>query len=609
MIGVLIIWSFLAIFVAFLLWFYANKKSSWLVLFFSFIGWLFPFFIVVLLPVDLTTTLYNFCKERNHVSEVTSCHKPFLYVSEEFLWASWRSIYWTMFFLTFIVLPMVLSYSYSGYFRPHQKLKRALRDNLLYYGAIIAISVIVIVLALISGKFGGPSSLVSVAMTAANIFGLSLIVILLSHGVIDIPRSLWISSDRRRKLRYLEFQASKVKEKLYEANQVYNECVDDILRLSMRTRFHDELRPYIDKIVEKCPIIQEDDRSEISIDQEDLNMEQLARLNRDISKAVREKEKWEWEWEALSNQAFFIQDIISNSDNPEMKFKSNLRPRGDGKFGEIVAIMEWIWYIKLEPFAKKALSVFLGAISVVVIWSEMTYAIPKIVLSIIGLIFQSADISYGAVEILSVLFLLYMAGCSIRSLFKINLFNIYNLHPYHHTTEYSLAFFASQMCRLTFPLCYNFMAMAASNSEKTLFNRREPIFTQFMGTMQLEGLQFYVPILVAVTCFLDFFQILKKLTRLLGFNEDIYSHEDEEDTWGNVDEGKIILEDARSKLERTLIDETSEELPIKLRKSIDNSYKSRNSPPRSPSATAGSSRLVHPLYQKYENLRIPKKPK
>lgn len=59
--GVITIWLLLAAVVAWLVYYYANRKTEWFVLASTFVGWLFPFSIVLLLPVDLTSTLYNHC--------------------------------------------------------------------------------------------------------------------------------------------------------------------------------------------------------------------------------------------------------------------------------------------------------------------------------------------------------------------------------------------------------------------------------------------------------------------------------------------------------------------------------------------------------------------
>ena len=56
--------------------------------------------------------------------------------------------------------------------------------------------------------FKDPKALQGFVMALANMFGLSLLVIFLSHGLIEVPRSLWYLADRKRTLRYCEFKVS-----------------------------------------------------------------------------------------------------------------------------------------------------------------------------------------------------------------------------------------------------------------------------------------------------------------------------------------------------------------------------------------------------------------
>lgn len=49
------LWALLGIVVAILVWYYASKETPWYIKAAAFIGWLFPFSIVLLLPLDLTS--------------------------------------------------------------------------------------------------------------------------------------------------------------------------------------------------------------------------------------------------------------------------------------------------------------------------------------------------------------------------------------------------------------------------------------------------------------------------------------------------------------------------------------------------------------------------
>jgi hypothetical protein len=73
-------------------------------------------------------------------------------------------------------------------------------------------------------------------------------VVLLSFGIVQIPRSFWNLGDRRRTLRMLEFQATQIKgivsfpslrvtDNLNDADAELDDLVRELQSVSRRTRF------------------------------------------------------------------------------------------------------------------------------------------------------------------------------------------------------------------------------------------------------------------------------------------------------------------------------------------------------------------------------------
>ena len=73
------------------------------------------------------------------------CDPPLLFVSESFLLAAWRTLYWIMFCLTWFMLPIIQAYCDSGYFTPWERFKKALRANFIYYLSLGSVGVAVLV--------------------------------------------------------------------------------------------------------------------------------------------------------------------------------------------------------------------------------------------------------------------------------------------------------------------------------------------------------------------------------------------------------------------------------------------------------------------------------
>ena len=83
------------------------------------------------------------CQEKQNCTKV--CDNPLLLVTTDFLWAAWRAIYWTMFNLTFFVIPIIQGYIDSGYFTPWERFKKAIRRNVVYYVGLGIVGLILLV--------------------------------------------------------------------------------------------------------------------------------------------------------------------------------------------------------------------------------------------------------------------------------------------------------------------------------------------------------------------------------------------------------------------------------------------------------------------------------
>ncbi|KAI3639617.1 hypothetical protein MIR68_002311 [Amoeboaphelidium protococcarum] len=665
--GVAVLWTLLGLVVLGIVWYYADRRTEWFVYVSTFIGWLFPFSTVLLLPVDLTSTMYNHCQygDTNRTTDainVTSfegnqttpqCQKPVLYVSDDFLWAAWRSIYWTMFLLTFVIVPLIQAFCDSGYFSAYERFKKAVRVNVIYYVVIGGLGIVGIIILWTTGGINDPNALLNLAMTAANLFGLSLVILLLSNGLIEVPRSLWHSGNRARMLRYMEFQAPKIKDQLNDAQVEYNDLLKEIKAIAAKTRFHDDNRKYVDVVmsqvetdaaVESSFVNNNSDQSDSqnqyggNDDQHSLgsplevsvtDMVTLARLNKEIKRARREKERCEYEWNELCEQAFFLQDILGGRIHPNSRWR--LPASAPVALHQFSQKLQYFWYCIVSSYVLRLAALVFGAVSLIIVWSELVYVVPNIVLSIVGLIFNNAGVSYATVEWFSCIFMLYMLACCIYSLFKVKIFNMYALHPNHHSSDVSMCWFTSQMCRITFPLCYNFMAMAIGSDQDTLFYGRQPIFSQLMGKMKLEGLQFYVPILVSVVTGLNLFNVIGRLAKCFGFSDDLFSTTTDNnssdgsgggDSWGDVEDGRILLADARAKMERsgsrsalndiTISPSNGQDRQRLLNKNGDKQTNSSaftesrlqvggGSSRRNPDAPLSEYKANNPIYQKYLN--------
>ena len=113
----------------------------------------------------------------------------------------------------------------------------------------------------------------------------------------------------------------------------------------------------------------------------------------------------------------------------------------------------------IQPILMKCLGILCLVLSILIIWSESTFQFSSVKLSIPAFILDSQNSSYFTIEILSVAFLCYMCTCTYSTLLKLKLFDFFEMVPNHYTNESSLIFVGAYLCKLTFPLMYNYLNM------------------------------------------------------------------------------------------------------------------------------------------------------
>ena len=111
------------------------------------------------------------------------------------LYFIWRVIYWTAYVSIWAVYPLLSSYSASPEFKASKRWWRAVKENLIYYGiyAVVGVALIVYIAVTQGMTF---ERMMGLAILISNTFGLLLVIVLLSIGLVRIPRNLWRLSRR-----------------------------------------------------------------------------------------------------------------------------------------------------------------------------------------------------------------------------------------------------------------------------------------------------------------------------------------------------------------------------------------------------------------------------
>ncbi|KAI7870771.1 LMBR1-like membrane protein-domain-containing protein [Spinellus fusiger] len=457
-------------------------------------------------------------------------------------------------------IPMLQAYGNMGDFTVAKRIKSALKVNIKFYLMYVVVGFFGLLYLVFGNGYTSREKIQVYVMAMANSWGLFLVIIFMGYGLVALPRRLWFSGNRQQHLHQLYLKAPRVKEEYIDSELEFNELAKTMNSLAHRTSLRDPSRHLVDQMVAWFPFVLDqsynDRENRIHIPQL-VTEEYLVNLNRNMIWCVRMKERKLALWKNLLQEAFYLQDIISNRDNPDHLFHSNLQGIPSSHGAEFKSKIEWAWVTWLGPFVYRILAVICTVISICILWSELTFNIEHPVLSIVGLLLEACGFNYAAVEFLALFTLTYMCLCVYTSLFKFRLFNLYLLIPNHHTDANSLLWFTSYMCKMMAPLCYNFVNLSGNTSTAD-----RTIFSQFMGHANLlpflgDTFVDRFPVVILLPVILVLFNIQGQCLSLCGVNGYTDKNEQDEEISNrpvNADaaEGKALIDEGRTALERII---------------------------------------------------------
>ncbi|XP_015512187.2 LMBR1 domain-containing protein 2 homolog isoform X1 [Neodiprion lecontei] len=537
------------------------------------IAWYFSLLIIFVLPLDVSSTVYRQCREQNNlnltattVSEnVTiaplTCREPWSSVPDNVYPNLWRVVYWTSQCLTWLILPLMQSYIKAGDFTVSGKLKSALIDNAIYYGSYLFIcGILLIYIALKPGLDLDGQKLKAIASSASNTWGLFLLVLLLGYALVEVPRGLWNASKPGYTLHYSYFKAAKLSLDKCEAEETVDDVLEALQAASVAIGVGHPFHRNLETIFQKVPAELKDrmNRRQLPDDTptDSPSEKALIRLHKHTIKSLQTLQRTETQWGILIEKIFHLEDIAKNQASHDRRFKPTfpiVRPLPLRLLYN--PTIEWYWKCVIKSYAQKLAAFAAGALSVAVVWSEVTFFNKSPVLSLFAQFVNLAKVKYDyfTIEILSTLIIAYLCYCAYSTVLKIRVLNLYYLAPHHQTNEYSLIFSGMMLCRLTPPMCLNFLGLIHMDSHIIKTHILETHYTQVMGHMDVisiisDGFNVYFPMAILAFCLATYFSLGSRLLSMLGFQQFLG---DDELTTDLVEEGRELIKRERRKRQRT----------------------------------------------------------
>ncbi|KAJ7335053.1 hypothetical protein JRQ81_012994 [Phrynocephalus forsythii] len=563
------------------------RKQHKLVIVATLLAWHLCFLMVFILPLDVTTTIYNRCKldingsyipptnsgsslHQEHASPTPrkhECFKPWSYIPDGIMPIFWRVVYWTSQFLTWILLPFMQSYARSGGFSITGKIKTALIENAIYYGTYLLIFGAFLIYVAINPKINLQwNQLQTIGIAAANTWGLFLLVLLLGYGLVEIPRSHWNGAKKGYLLMKTYFKAAKLMTEKADAEENLEDIMEEVRKVNESIKYNHPLRTCVDTILKKCPTEYQERMGRNMDDYEDFeerpntypSEKSLVKLHKQVIYSVQRHRRTQVQWRILLEQAFYLEDVAKNETSATRQFVHTFQSQEpENKIAQYLytPAVEWYWECLLRPWFHRILAIILAMFSVVVVWSECTFFSTRPVLSLFAVFIQLAERNYNYfyIEMACFFTIFFLSICVYSTVFRIRVFNYYYLASHHQTDAYSLLFSGMLFCRLTPPLCLNFLGLTHMDSSISKRTTDQPTaYTSIMGSMKVlsfiaDGFYIYYPMLVVILCIATYFSLGTRCLNLLGFQQFMGDNEMTSDL---VDEGKELIRREKRKRQR-----------------------------------------------------------
>ncbi|KAI5643786.1 LMBR1-like membrane protein domain-containing protein [Phthorimaea operculella] len=336
------------------------------------------------LPLDVSSTVYRQCLDNTTTVVATSsatpaangstpaptpesqCQQPWSFVPDEVFRNLWRVLYWTSQCLTWLIMPMMQSYSKAGDFTVKGKLKSALVDNAIYYGSYLFIcGILLIYLALQPGvSLDGPK-IKAIASSASNTWGLFLLILLLGYALVEVPRNLWNNSKKNYTLTYSYFKIAKLSTDKCEAEENVDDILDSLNAVNAAVGPGHPLHRHVEIVIQKLPIQLRDRlnhrapperpnapsmKSLVNLHKKKLpiqlrdrlnhrapperpnapSMKSLVNLHKKTIKALHTLQRTETQWGLMLERIFHLEDVAANLRSPDKRFQHTFltaRPR------------------------------------------------------------------------------------------------------------------------------------------------------------------------------------------------------------------------------------------------------------------------------------------
>ena len=533
-----------------ILFFYVRKGTNPLVILLTLFTWFLNFFMVILLPYDICLT--NKLKTNPNLTDSEQTTSLIIKIC-------YNVIYWLIFFISWVFLPLLNKYESSGEFTKWDKFIYSIRSNLILYGAMLITCIILFIWAYVKLKEDQLSFFIKNIFNFNYIIGLSIVLLLLSYSLIKLPINIYEKINYEKTIQYYEYTAKNINDKLtvvkleleenaylllstIEDSKMLQELKeDDFLnenKINKKTSNKNSVFKYDKYMKEKFDYLYKNSkvfdleikRNSFGSNKEPIrDIKKLAELNKKIKNAEWNDLRLQCQIKSLYSNWCLLKTIIivgkkrkylTNSKYTEIgndKIDQNRNEKSDESFITLNNISNFkVWYfLKLRKCFIFLLTVILFIFGGIIFISEISIPF-KFNLSLFGLLIGSVT-NVMILHIVLFVQIIYLFVMSMYTLFKLKISGFYGMYNHRQTDAVSLMFFSDNLCRVVFPLCLNVIMMInhGENKNKTILennfsiNMQNKVFNYFNN---------FSPLILVLCLLINGCNVFTKLGKCFGLN-------------------------------------------------------------------------------------------
>eukprot|EP00184_Porphyridium_aerugineum_P004234 CAMPEP_0184699392 /NCGR_PEP_ID=MMETSP0313-20130426/5680_1 /TAXON_ID=2792 /ORGANISM="Porphyridium aerugineum, Strain SAG 1380-2" /LENGTH=492 /DNA_ID=CAMNT_0027158471 /DNA_START=139 /DNA_END=1617 /DNA_ORIENTATION=- len=394
-----------------------------------------------------------------------------------------------------------------------------------------------------------------------NSLGLLVVIMALGSGLVGFPSALLQFVNYEERLRYCEFRAAELMERLEDARGQLALAMGEVVRIGRKfdagkvTAYNpaeslERLRycysiianempvndAGVDDAVVRFPQPAIDDVSgedAVNGDQPSISLSEmdLADIRGNLQRKAIEFRKVSYLWREQCKLAFELQDLIEWKNNSSAGGSGQATDDFRSQSSMTRARSTQYLNVYVLPVVCRILALFFAAVSVLVIFAECTLWSVKVFktpfnLSPFSFALHSPWLdSRFSIQLYCFAVVLFFAMCFLFAIFRFSFFNIYELVP-HHTEPYTLLLNATLCVRYTFPLTYNVLTVLHETAlDARLFYGSESMITAFSKVLRnielvpVFGVNFnmYFPACLSIFVLLSFFDVWNRMLSFFGF--------------------------------------------------------------------------------------------